>query len=246
VDRPSFQSILFNKPVSETEVDAQDIPAFFRDLNLDQILQSITKGREEYGLGPFFCYPLNDVEAIGYRQDVMRDLEVGGLRNHIDSFAESMRAIRQHLSQADKLHYQYQKIGWFLDAAEIYCDAIRSLYDGLSRANPNSQGFRSLRDYLGTYVSSEGFKSLLGETKKLKEKLSGIEYRIHIQGLRVTVGKYGGEPDYSAEVEETLRGLSGAAAEIQSVKDRLGELMRPRGGVEGVIQPSSRGGAREG
>jgi tRNA U34 5-carboxymethylaminomethyl modifying GTPase MnmE/TrmE len=48
------------------------------------------------------------------------------------------------------------------------------------------------------------------------------------------------------EVEDALRGLSGAAAEIQSVKDRLGELMRPRGGVEGVIQPSSRGGAREG
>ncbi len=220
MDSPSFQSILFDKPVSENEVDAHDIPAFFRDLNLDQILQSITKGREEYGLDHFFCYPLKDVEAIGYRQDALRDLEGGGLRKYIDSFAESMRAIRQHLSQADKLQYQYQKIGWFLDAVEIYCDAIMSLYDGLSRTNLNSQGFRSFRDYLGTYVSSEGFKSLLGETKRLKKKLSGIEYRIHIQGLRVTVGKYGGEPDYSAEVEKTFRKFQEGAIEEYAMRGR--------------------------
>jgi len=205
MDKPSLLSVLFPGPIDEGDVDRRTELPFFRDLNLDQVLRALTSGREEYNLVPFFCCPLDDVGSILYRQEVMKDLERQQTRGHAESFAGEMREMRSCLAQAGKLRNEYQKMSWFLDAVEIYCDAVKSLQEGLSGAVPGSKGMRGLVRFLEAYVGSDGFGSLRAETKGLKERLSEITYRIHIQGLRVSVGKYGGEPDYSADVRETFR-----------------------------------------
>ena len=38
-----------------------------------------------------------------------------------------MRVIREHLAQAEKLYYKHQKERWFLDAVDIYGDAVNRL-----------------------------------------------------------------------------------------------------------------------
>ena len=200
-----FHSILFDLSEIDADVYDQGTPSFFHDLNLDQIFQSVTAWRDEYNLKPFFSMPLNDVELITYRHEILRDLEGEALRERIESFARNMKAMRQHLAQADKLHYEYQKASWFLDAVEIYCKAVSYLANELSYLDVKSRGFRTFREYVKTYVNSDGFRSLLCETKKLKGELSVIRYCVHIRDNRITVGKYEAEPDYSAEVEKTFR-----------------------------------------
>ena len=200
-----FDSILFDRPQSGAEMDGREVSSFFADLNLDQILSSVTAGRGEYNLKPFFCMPLNDAAAIFYRHDILRDLEGEALSAHMKSFARNMRAMREHLAQADRLSYEYQKASWFLDAVEIYCDAVRSLAAALSLVDVKSRGFLAFRRYLATYVDSESFRSLVAETKKRKNELSSVTYCIHIRGKRITVSKYEAEPDYSAEIEETFQ-----------------------------------------
>ena len=69
----SFRSILFVQDAVGTE--AVNEPGCFGDLHLDQIVTSVTAGREEYELAPFFYRPLHDVEAVHYRHHVLRDLE---------------------------------------------------------------------------------------------------------------------------------------------------------------------------
>jgi len=66
-----FRSILFDLPEIDADVDDQDTPSFFHDLNPDQIFQSVTAARDEYNLKPFFSMPLNDVDAITYPHEIM-------------------------------------------------------------------------------------------------------------------------------------------------------------------------------
>ena len=68
----------------------------------------------------------------------------------------------------------------------------------------NSRGLRGLRGYLVDYAATLEFTTLVAETQALQEALAGIRYSVRIQGPRVTVDKYEGHADYSAQVRETF------------------------------------------
>jgi len=211
-----FHSILFEKTEDGAKPEALEAPAFFVDLNLDQIIDVITAGKQEYNLKPFFYASLKDNDAIRYRQEVMRDLEDKTLFASIESFAQSMRAMREHLAQANKLYYTYQKERWFLEAVEIYCDAVMRLVQDLSPLDLTSRGLLGLRAYLTNYANSDRFTSLVMETQKLIADLSTVKYCLLIRGNAVKVRKYESETDYSADVEATFEKFKQGA-----VKDYL-------------------------
>jgi len=199
---PGFESILFGLPGAGSGVSDLVEPEFFVDLNLDQVLRSMTGGRRQYKLEPFFYAPLREVDAVQYRHEVLRDLERREVLEPVNGFAETMRQMREHLAQVQKLHYGLQKKAWFLDAAAIYCEAVHALAQGLAEREATSRGLQRLSRYLTGYLGSERFTSLAAETQALKDALTGIRYAVRIHGPRVTVSRYEAEPDYSAEVEE--------------------------------------------
>ncbi len=210
----TFHSVLFETPEGRTRAEAADAPDFFVDLGLDQIVASITAGKEEYNLKPFFYTPLHDVGAVVFRHEVMRDLEDPRLFDDINAFASSMRTVRARLAELGKHYYDRQKDRWFLDAVDLYGDAVGRLARDLSVAPLRSRGLLAFRAYLARYVASERFTALVEETKQLEAELSAIRYTVFIQGLRVEVRHYAGEPDYSAEVLATFeRFRQGAARE---------------------------------
>jgi DNA mismatch repair protein MutS len=115
----TFRSILFEKTEEAIKRERPEAPAFFVDLNLDRVIADITVGKEEYNLQPFFHTSLTDIDAIKYRHEIFRDLENDVLFEHMKAFAQKMRAMREHLAQANKLYYKYQKALWFLDGVEL-------------------------------------------------------------------------------------------------------------------------------
>jgi len=198
-----FHSILFRRP-EDGAVHAGEEPDYFGDLNLDQVLQSMTSGREEYQLSPFFYSPLHDFAAVWYRHEVLRDLEQPEVLDAVKKFAERMTQMRAHLDQAEHLRYELQRQSWFVDAVEVYCDAVRVLADDLPSQQLGSEGLNGLCGYLVEYVASPRFTSLVDETSELREALGAIRYSAFIQGGRVTVTDYAGDADYSAQVQETF------------------------------------------
>lgn len=214
----TFHSILFERSEDSIHSETLEAPLFFADLNLDQIVDAITAGKREYNLRPFFYKPLKDVDAIEYRHEVMRDLENSFLFDHVESFAQKMRRMREHLDQVKELHYKYQKESWFLDAAEIYCDAVNCLVRDLAQVDLTSRGFLAFRDYLTSYAQSARFMSLLAETKKLKDDLSTVKYCVLIKDNGFKVRKYESEADYSVEVEETFEKFKQGAVKDYAIQ----------------------------
>ena len=214
----TFLSILFKKNEDSIKEETPEAPDFFVDLNLDQVIDAITTGKQEYNLKPFFYTSLSDIDAIKYRHEIMQDLENKILFESIKLFAQKMREMREHLAQVEKLYYEYQKKRWFLDAVEIYCDTVNCLVHDLSLVDLKSRGFLAFREYLTDYANSEHFTSLLAETKNLKTGLSIVKYCILIKGNGIKVRKYESEIDYSSDVVETFEKFKQGAVKDYLVK----------------------------
>jgi DNA mismatch repair protein MutS len=214
----AFHSILFERTEDSIKTETVEAPVFFHDLNLDQIVDAIVAGKQEYNLKPFFYTSLSDIDAGKYRHEIMLDLENDILFESIKSFSEKMRAIRTHLVYVDKLYYKYQKERIFLDAISIYCDAVNNLVHDLSLVELKSRGFLAFRAYLGNHAESIPFKSLQAATKQLIDDLLSVKYCLLIKDNSIIVRKYESEIDYSAEVEKTFEKFKQGA-----VQDYLAE-----------------------
>ncbi|GMQ77002.1 MAG: DNA mismatch repair protein MutS [Gammaproteobacteria bacterium] len=184
--------------------ETSEAPAFFHDLNLDQTVEAITAGRQDYDLAPFFHTHLTNLDAIAYRQEVMQDLEDEILMQTIRSFSQQMRAMREHLPQANKVYYKCQKERWFLEAVEIYYEAVERLAQDLCRCDLRSRGMRAFREHVAELVRSASFRRLVTEATNLTSDLTAIRYCLLIKGNSITVRHFDAETDYSATVEDTF------------------------------------------
>ncbi|MBN2256279.1 MAG: hypothetical protein JW704_00360 [Anaerolineaceae bacterium] len=186
------------------QAELSEMPIFFEDLNLDQVVESITAVAEEYNLKPFYYYPIHSIETIHFRQAIFRDLEKANLNEAVKSFSEKMVIVRRYLELISKLHYRQHKEGWQIEAAYVYCDAVEKLNEDLSSIKISSQGFKEFRIYLHNYVSNALFQSYSSEVKQVKTKLESIQYDLIIKNNWVRVKKYENEIDYSQEVLKTF------------------------------------------
>ncbi|MEU9244451.1 hypothetical protein [Streptomyces sp. NPDC048385] len=196
----SFLSVLFTDPAEQAAAAAQDEPAYFTDLNLDQAVESLTGGREEYELAPFLYTRLWNLETIAYRQEVFRDLEGDVLAAGVRDFAKGMREVRRQLAQAAKLRHPYQRESWTVGAAETYCQAVAGLQKLLGDADLGSRGLQDFRDHMTAYAHSERFTTLVTDIRRVQEQLASVRYCMTIGGGKITVTRYAGEADYGAEV----------------------------------------------
>jgi hypothetical protein len=98
----TFHSVLCEGSDGGREESRPEAPAFFRDSNLDQLVERITADWKDDDLTPLYYAQLNNLDAITYRQSVMQDLEEKILMQAIKSFSVQMRAMRERLSQRQR------------------------------------------------------------------------------------------------------------------------------------------------
>lgn len=186
-------------------------PEFFVDLALDQIVTTVTAGKEDYDLKPFFYLPLTDADSIIFRHAVLRDLEDPQRFADCKKFAASLRQVREYLAQGEKLHYPRQQERCFLAAVDDYCAAVTCLSQNLSTMPPTSPGLTALREWLEHFVISAEFVQLQNETHNLVTGLAAIRYCVQINGLLIQVRDYTGEANYSDEIETVFERFKSGA-----------------------------------
>jgi hypothetical protein len=156
-------------------------------------------------------------------------LEDRALLGQVKRFDDLMREVRTHLRQLAKMQYRYQREGWLLDAAAIYCDAVQSLAGYLASAQISSRGLLAFREYLASYVASAAFTALVSDTREQKDALAQIRYTTRIRGGRVDVSRYTDEADYSAMVLKAFERFKQGAANNYRIAYRMRASATPTG-----------------
>ncbi|HML37169.1 MAG TPA: DNA mismatch repair protein MutS [Bacillota bacterium] len=208
----AFKSILFQGAEAKGESVAREAPAYFKDLNLDQIIDAATAGRKEYDLTPYFFTPLHSESAVRYRQDVMRELGDESLRGQIKTYAgqlyqvaETVARMGERIEKSEGGGWNYLEKGRLLEAAGEYCETVEGLARDIASFDPNSQGLRELGKYVSNYKASDAFTLLRRETEKMREALSAVQYCMLIKGNSIKVKKYEGEADLTPEIEKVFQ-----------------------------------------
>ncbi|MDJ0312623.1 hypothetical protein [Arthrobacter sp. H35-D1] len=202
-DSRAFESILFPGGVPEGLI-AGPATAFLADLQIEQIIAATVAGREQYELKPYFYLPLGDLAAINYRHEVFSDLGDATVRETIDSFARELVDVRRDLALTTGFRDEHQRQAMVVEAAGVYCAAVRELNQNLAAAAPASQGLRKFRDYLAGYVNSSEFEEMARDAEQVTDALGRVRYCLRIKGSRVTVTREEDNSDYTADVRETF------------------------------------------
>jgi hypothetical protein len=225
VDPGGLCSVLFENAQAAGLGDVPP-PAYFGDLNLDQVVTEIAYRRDAYELPPFFHAALTDVDAIAYRQEVFADLERAEVRALADTFAQRRLVARNQSEQRalgddDGDFAHHHRTREFLNTVVGYCAAVAELVDGLRATDIRSRALTRLRDHLAVYVAGETFTQLSRQARELDAELDAVRYSFLLKGLRITVGPYEERPDYSAEVAATFERFrqSGRDAEADGSRD---------------------------
>ncbi len=204
----NYQSLLFEKIENNIIERPKREPAFFKDLNLDQIVHEILEGKEAFELDAFFYQSLEDISSINYRLDIMKEVERPDLFHCLISFAGKMKRIKDYLGYSNEVHNPYQKKKWILDTAVLYCDTVYVLYNSLISMSLQSKGMCLFREWLTDYTKSDTFQTLVGETSTLCKKFDSIRYRIEIESGKVIINTDDSDENYCALINESLEHIS--------------------------------------
>lgn len=205
-----FYSILFRDKKNPQYCFRE--PSFFKDLNLDTVLNRIFNLHKDYSLEPFFYTLLSDPEDVIYRQDILKDLSRNGLTELFSDFSQEIYPLgtllpeaEQALASDDPVKSGYLMQGRILDYGEHYCHAVTLLDRGLSAVPLESEGLKRFRDYLDNLCSGSPFKSLSDAVNGLRVQFDAVHYCMLIRKNTVRVKKYQDEEDFSAVITETFR-----------------------------------------
>ncbi len=174
------------------------------DLNLDQVLSTIVGGRSDTPLHDLLSRVLTDVDQVLWRQDVFRDLEDEDLQEALRRFRDNMAAVRLALQRERRASdwFRWHARRWHVEAIDGYCDATTRLSVALTRANLRSVALQLVREQLGGYVDSPGFRTMTQQTARVLADLADVRFGMRLRTDRVTVVPPIGGRDFPAEVEE--------------------------------------------
>ncbi|MDR3310910.1 MAG: hypothetical protein LBS90_06140 [Oscillospiraceae bacterium] len=210
-----FYSILFPSP--EHIALTESPPQYFADTNLDQLVFHIATVKKAHKLAPHFCTPLSDLRTIEYRQQVLRELEDGSLRELYGELSDAVCEIEAAMEKAGgdltsfananldgSPRYKYFALGQFLNCASNYCATIEKLTASVAAAEFRSEGLRAFAEYLAGYAASEEFAKLRSQAAELRGKLKSVRYNMLLEntqsGMKAAsarVRRYDGEESYS-------------------------------------------------
>lgn len=193
-----FESILFPPQATRPEPVVRQL-RYFRDLGLDQIIETVTRSCDDPQL---FFTPISDRGMILYRQAIMRDLEDMTLRRRFAKLSSQLRTLRRQLTAQGQVKLEYVECSSLLSAAEQYLTILREFTAEFPYGKIHSKGLIDFLRYIGHCLNSPKIVRMHMDLIDLERKLQSVEYTIFLHNNEIRVRKPDGQQSLDEMVDK--------------------------------------------
>ena len=160
-------------------------PAFFLDLNIDQILERITK--EDRKILEYFEYFPLDAECENYRHEVYEDIKKNSLYDALLKFTAEYNEFRDIENKKKSTRIDLQRPVWHFWGMEIYTASLLRLKSVLEEAGLSSEGLKGLTELLKSYTGTPAFLGMAEKSARLKKALLNLTVTASYENGRIQV-----------------------------------------------------------
>ena len=204
---------------------AAPVPAYFPDLQLDQLVGAVVAGREKHRLEPAFATRLSDPAAIERRQAVFADLAGAPLRTALRAFGDGLARYERQIEEAARVRHPRQAQRWRLNAVASYAAVIDAVATAGDDAAPSSAGLREWLQWLRRYTADPGFAEMAAGARALVAELEGLRYTLSISGEGIVASPFADQEDLDAGTLATFERFDTAEVAPQEFDLRAGAEM---------------------
>lgn len=155
----------------------KDIPDFFKDLQLDYLVEQMleqTKGYQTYQY--FYTFP-GSAELITYRQQICRDMESEELCSVLRRFCKRLKESEKINTLSLESKGEIASATYHLQAATLYFSALQSLNEELQLCKEtfSSEGMQEFMAYIRQEIANQkenGFEASLAEANLVFQELN--------------------------------------------------------------------------
>ena len=163
-------------------------PAFYLDLNLNQILDKVTAGWSPQVKKQYLYFPRNK-ECEAYRRAVYGDVKNPACYDALCEFLEMAGEMDAHERQAEAVSRPMQKHVWHLWAIRKYCLAFDGLCEKLEQMELSSEGMREFLKRLKAHLASKEYLSMRGQVEEILKELMGFRFVITYEKDRIAISE---------------------------------------------------------
>ncbi|MBP5281940.1 MAG: hypothetical protein J6Z22_05510, partial [Lachnospiraceae bacterium] len=176
-------------------------PAFYLDLNINQIIDKVTNGWSNHVKKLYLYFPRNE-ECEAYRRAVFGDVKKGACYDCLFEFYEKAGVMNSDLKQSEAVNTPLQRFVWHLWAIRHYCEAYEGLLEKLKAIDLTSEGMKEFRRLLEEHITSKNYAEMRSEVFELLEELMHFRFVITYEKDRISVSEGTTEGAYEAFVEK--------------------------------------------
>lgn len=195
-------SLLNKHDINEMQAEK---PAFFLDLNIDQIIDKISEDWVEDIRELYYALP-TDQETEDYRRAIFAEVKKEGILPVLMEFLELMRQRTACMERKEKVEDAAQKHVWHIREAAYYVEALEMLKDKLGEISFQSEGMMGLMEFLAQCVSDAEYCAFKEEVFKLRDELAGFRMLLTYEKDRFTVSEGTGKGTYEDFLSECFPG----------------------------------------
>ena len=177
------------------------IPAFYFDLNLDQIIARVSRCWGE-NIRPYYAYFPKDREGENYRRQVFQDVKQPETAGVLFRFHEHGAKIREARKQGEEVSSPLQKAYWLLCEIESYCCCYEELGGALKEAPLSSQGLVEFREILQRYINEPDYLSMRDQVRRILGEIRALRFVLTYEKDRIVLSLGEGQGDYEGFLEK--------------------------------------------